>query len=219
MNATTILSNEHRVIEQVLSCLERIAEQAVAEEQLNGRAARRAIEFFRCFADHCHHGKEENLLFPKLKELGIPREGGPIGVMLDEHEQGRDLVRVMDEAIPLATEGNPIALEQFVEHAKHFVGLLRDHIHKEDRCLFPMARQVLSQADQQTLLEVFSRFEHDEMDSGTHDVYLNLANELADQMGVPRTATGVGGIATDSSHHCAGPTAEHSHRSQAHLEG
>ncbi|MGD0266766.1 MAG: hemerythrin domain-containing protein, partial [Candidatus Methylomirabilota bacterium] len=37
----------------------------------------------------CHHGKEENLLFKTMVDRGFPRQGGPIAVMLHEHETGR----------------------------------------------------------------------------------------------------------------------------------
>ena len=63
-------------------------------------------EFFRLFADQCHHGKEEELLFPLLEQKGIPRTGGPIGVTLHEHEEGRALVRQMGDAVE-ATKSEP----------------------------------------------------------------------------------------------------------------
>lgn len=46
------------------------------------------LNFFRVFADLCHHGKEEQYLFPALEAAGIPRESGPAGVMLAEHAEG-----------------------------------------------------------------------------------------------------------------------------------
>ena len=93
MKPTEILSGEHRVIEQVLTCLERIAEQCAAEGRLDRTSAEQALEFFRNFADRCHHGKEEVHLFPALEAKGFPRDGGPTGVMLHEHDQGRAHVR------------------------------------------------------------------------------------------------------------------------------
>ncbi|MGI6419136.1 MAG: hemerythrin domain-containing protein [Thermoguttaceae bacterium] len=59
MKPTDILMSEHRVIEQVLDCLEKILEQCTSENKLDTISAKQAIEFFRGFADHCHHGKEE----------------------------------------------------------------------------------------------------------------------------------------------------------------
>jgi hemerythrin-like domain-containing protein len=35
------------------------------------------MEFLTVFVDKCHHGKEEEFLFPALEAAGIAREGGP----------------------------------------------------------------------------------------------------------------------------------------------
>ena len=56
MRPTEILSDEHRVIEQVLACLERIAEEAETRT-LDVAAARDVVTFVQNFADRCHHGK------------------------------------------------------------------------------------------------------------------------------------------------------------------
>ena len=57
------------------------------------------IGFLKEFADKCHHGKEEGLLFPAMVAAGIPDKGGPIGVMLAEHTQGRQFIRDMEESL------------------------------------------------------------------------------------------------------------------------
>jgi hemerythrin-like domain-containing protein len=72
MRPTEILSSEHRVIEQVLDCLERIADNCSAQGSLNRESAEAAIDFFRTFADRCHHGKEETYLFPAMEACGFP---------------------------------------------------------------------------------------------------------------------------------------------------
>jgi hemerythrin-like domain-containing protein len=92
MKPTEILSSEHRVIEQVLGCLEKIIEQARQNGRLERQPAEDAIAFFRNFADRCHHGKEEAHLFPALEAQGFPRQGGPTGVMLHEHIDKEDHV-------------------------------------------------------------------------------------------------------------------------------
>ena len=43
------------------------------------------LTFFKVFIDKCHHGKEEIFFFPAFEAAGIPNEGGPIGVMIEEH--------------------------------------------------------------------------------------------------------------------------------------
>ena len=76
-------------------------------------------------ADRCHHGKEEAHLFPAMEARGFLRSGGPTGVMLDEHEQGRACVRGMADAIDAAAAGDAAAQRRFLDHAAGYVGLLR----------------------------------------------------------------------------------------------
>lgn len=189
---TEILSSEHRVIEQVLDCLERMADGCRRHGGLDAQAAKDAIKFFREFADRCHHGKEEACLFPAMEAKGFSRSEGPTGVMLREHDQGRACVRGMDEAIDAASAGDAAAQRQFVEHATHYIDLLREHIHKEDHCLFAMANQVFSDSEQKDLLSAFSRVELDDMGAGTHEKLLTLADALARKFGVEPKAAAAG---------------------------
>ncbi len=193
MKPTEILSHEHRVIEQALDCLEKMANECRSAGTLDVQAARDAIAFFRNFADRCHHGKEETHLFPAMEAKGMPRDGGPTGVMLFEHEQGRACVRGMEEAVEAVAAGDLAAQGRFVDHATRYVDLLREHIHKEDHCLFAMANQLFADSDQQRLLDAFARVEAEEMGTGTHEKYLAIANALADRFGVARAVAEAAG--------------------------
>src|SRR5574340_70938 len=131
MKPTDILSAEHRVIEQVLHCLEAMALQAVAQGRLDEQPARDAVAFLRNFADRCHHGKEEAQLFPAMEAKGFSADCGPTSVMRLEHELGRGHVRAMEAAIGAAVAGDSAAVRQFADHAQSYVELLREHIRKE----------------------------------------------------------------------------------------
>ncbi|MFB3786074.1 MAG: hemerythrin domain-containing protein [bacterium] len=188
MKPTDILMQEHRVIEVVLDCLEGIVGEAAAQGRLDKGAAGQAIDFFKMFADTCHHGKEEAHLFPMMEARGFHRENGPTGQMLLEHEEGRAHIQGMRAALDLAAEGDKPALQQFARHANAYVGLLREHIRKEDHCLFPMANQAMSEADQQDLASRFHHVESQEMGEGTHERYLAIAEALAAKYGVENAA-------------------------------
>jgi len=181
MKPTEILMAEHRVIEQVLNVLEKMADRAEADGTLDKQDARDAVSFFRVFADQCHHGKEEAQLFPAMEAKGFPRQGGPTGVMIAEHEFGRAAVRAMAEAIEQG------AAKAFARNACGYIELLRQHIQKEDHCLFAMADQAFTPADQEKLLVAFEAVERDHMGAGTHEKFLRLANDLADRYGVAHT--------------------------------
>ena len=115
--AIDILMQEHRLIEQVLGSLETCV---VGIEQ--GLPAERTTiadyaAFFRGFADACHHGKEEDLLFARMIERGFPRETGPLAVMLHEHALGRARVRALREIGEAAGPCSPVEVELAVGNA------------------------------------------------------------------------------------------------------
>ena len=184
MRPTEILSNEHRIIEIVLECLDHIVEKAEKDGRLDRNAAEKAIDIIRNFADRCHHGKEEDHLFATLVEKGLPRDGGPVGQMLREHDMGRGFVAGMDENLAAASEGDKASLARFVENAHNYVELLRSHIQKEDRVLFPIADRMLDAQDQDRVLSEFGKVESEHMGEGTHDKYIKIAAELARDFGV-----------------------------------
>lgn len=188
MKPTEVLMQEHRVIELVLDCLDRMADNCAAGHSLDVEAATQAIDFFRVFADQCHHGKEEDLLFPLMESKGFPRQGGPTGVMLHEHELGRRRVRAMEDAVKEFSLGDIAGKIVFVEHARAFSALLREHIQKEDHCLFNMADQALSPADQEDLSRLFDQVELEHMGPHQHEHYVRAAYGLADRLGVLATS-------------------------------
>jgi hemerythrin-like domain-containing protein len=190
MQPTDILMNEHRVIEQVLNCLEKILEQCTTEKKLDTKSAKQAIEFFRSYADRCHHGKEEAHLFPVMQANGFSGGCSPVVVMLREHELGRLYIQGMDAVIEPAAAGDPESLKWFIQHGQSYLNLLKEHIRKEDICLFPAANHRLAEKDQQQLLAAFEKDEAEELKQGTYEACLKIANELADRFGVPRATIG-----------------------------
>ncbi len=177
MKPTEILKNEHRVIERMLSVLENLYKRAESGERINIEHAEKMIEFFKLFADKCHHGKEENMLFPEMEKAGVPKEGGPIGVMLFEHTQGRNFIKGMAEAVEEIKKGKDEKFK-FIENAKGYINLLKDHIYKEDNILFNMADMHLSHEVQSGLLEKFEKFEKEEIGEGVHEKFHNLVHEM-----------------------------------------
>ena len=173
--ATEVLSNEHRVIERVLDVLEKLTNRPV-ENSLD--SWKEALDFFSHFADQCHHFKEEQVLFPAMEEHGIPKDGGPIGVMLMEHEEGRSHVRSMRAAVVAVEAKSEAAKESLLNSARAYLRLLREHIQKEDEVLFRIADDVIPADEQKTLLVSFEEHEAKEMGAGVHDKYLQLVEEL-----------------------------------------
>lgn len=178
MQATDILMSEHRVIERVIQALENAASRLEKGKEVRPGFFLEAADFIQNFADGCHHMKEEGVLFKAMQESGVPSEGGPIGVMLYEHEQGRSFTRAMRAAAQRLEEGDTTAKQVIVDNALGYATLLRQHIMKEDRILFPLAGRVLALDRQTSLLERFEQVEHEETGEGVHEKYLALAEKL-----------------------------------------
>ena len=178
MKATEILMDEHRVIERVLAALEKAAQMLEQGQPLRPAYFLDAADFIKGFADGCHHRKEEGMLFVAMMAHGIPDRGGPIGVMMAEHEQGRAFTHAMRKAAQKLEAGEGLARDAVIANARDYVGLLRQHIYKEDNVLFPMADRAIPPVEHGKVAEEFERVEHEETGADVHEKYLTLAERL-----------------------------------------
>jgi hemerythrin-like domain-containing protein len=176
------LKKEHQA---VLTAL-RILEKATAK--IGGASAadrvpdiEQLIGFFKVFVDQCHHGKEEKLLFPALEQIGVSREGGPIGVMLAEHDLGRLNISDMQAALGKIKSGDNRALNVLKESAVAYVELLRRHIENEDNVLFQIAAAQLPGEELARLKIDFEHLEKEEIGSGRHEEYHTMLSRLQEK--------------------------------------
>ncbi len=177
MQATQVLRDEHEGILAMLSVVEAGAYRVRDGKSVPANLFSDAAGFFRNFADKCHHNKEEVELFPALVGHGIPQEGGPVGVMLVEHEQGRAFVRALSAAAERYASGDQTAAPAMVSNALGYVELLRAHIAKENGVLFAMADQVLTDQEQDSLYQAFDAIEKNHMGPGVHERYHAMIGE------------------------------------------
>ena len=138
------LVREHETILKALAALQVFA----------ARHARRTPEprkilgyfalFFRQYLDQWHHGKEESLLFPAMVDAGVPANSGPMGCMLREHEEGRNLLEAIAAMASGTGELTPRELAVLGELAVSYAQLLAHHVQVENQTLYPMAERVFS---------------------------------------------------------------------------
>ena len=143
----------------------------LSKGELEPRHVERLIEFLSHFADRCHHGKEEDILFPLMERRGAGFWEGPLGVMTCEHGMGRYLLRNARNSVRRYASGDGEALRALRHYLEGYRRLLTQHIDKENNILFPMARQLVREGEG---LEEAHRAE-EEMD---HESYLRELEEL-----------------------------------------
>lgn len=176
--AVEALMNEHRVIEQVLGSLETFVQNVKKEAAVERDTVRTYADFFKNFADRCHHGKEEDRLFVKMRDFGFPSEFGPVAVMVAEHEEGRGHVGALASIGAGTGPLSPSERDDLCEHAEAYIQMLRAHIQKEDNILYPMALQAIPPAEMDKLAESYDAFESSVMGAGEHEKFHALAEDL-----------------------------------------
>jgi hemerythrin-like domain-containing protein len=178
MKPTEALRHEHQAILRMIRILDKMADGLEAGANVAPGDLEDAVEFIRVFADTCHHAKEEGHLFPEMERVGVPRDRGPIGVMLSEHEEGRKHVAEMARAIPGIRKKNKRAAGAFASAARGYGALLSQHIFKEDKILYPMADARLSPDQQTSLSECFDEVEKNIVGEGKHEEFHRLLERL-----------------------------------------
>ncbi len=170
------LINDHAVIEKALVLLEKQAERG---NEMNLQIARALIDVIWEFGEQCHNQREEQIYFPFLLKKGMPPQG-PIGVMLQEHESEREYIaqiKIMFDTF----EREKKLPERFQRVVAEYADLTKNHIWKENDILYPMGRRMISQEDEQYLMQEFLRLEKETIGEGGFLRYQTLVNSLEKQ--------------------------------------
>lgn len=174
-----VLEEEHALILRALDVLEAGLARVESGASVGGAFFVELAEFFRNFADRHHHGKEEEILFRYMvEEMGYSRQGGPVGVLSSEHEVGRAHVRAMSAAAS-RLKTDPNTARQLVDEGRAYLALLRAHVEREDRKVFPLVEDLLGPEERAALMAAFSRFDAAEGGKEFPAKYAALIDRLA----------------------------------------
>ncbi len=158
---------EHRLIERMVRLLAQELERLKSNVAVDPEFAfvdpvflDSAVDFFRTYADRCHHGKEEDLLFADLAAKALaPAHRRQLEELTREHVRARELTRGLLEAKKAHLRQEPGALERILQHLEALVALYPRHIAAEDREFFPAAMEYLSPAERESLLSRMAEFD------------------------------------------------------------
>ncbi len=155
---TEILSEEHQAVLQKLDALERVVNNLDKRDEVSAELKELAAFFKTEF--WVHFTKEEEALFLEIEQFA-PREGGPTGMMLIEHEELRNTNTIIQQGVDeyLGGSNSEEVKREIREQATKFIGLLRTHIDKEDNILFRMADMHFDQAQIDKVIKLFHEIE------------------------------------------------------------
>jgi len=156
-NPIQTMLDEHEVISEAIKQVDKLENTWESDPEGYTAKIKWLIQFFREYADDYHHRKEEDILFPAIKN----NPDFVLGEMIDEftqhhdnfREYGRDILQNLEE------ENFPTSFK----YLKQYCDDLRDHIAAENDELFVLAENLLSEEE---LEKIFFQFKDIHMDLG-----------------------------------------------------
>ena len=151
-----IIRDEHRSIAAILHGMEYLVDRIRARKaKINPRVFRAMIYYLDTFSERMHHPKEDRFLFSALRNRG-GEAATAVADLEREHAAGGNALRRLEQCLVRYEEGGDREFQAFADAVAKFVREYRDHMHKEESIVFPMAERLLNAQDWQAIDRAFA---------------------------------------------------------------
>ena len=144
MQFVEIVIQDHVVLRRALNILDAIVATLERGQPIEFSDAQEIVKFIRLVGIECHHGMEEDHLFPTLRRA-LPLDNR-IQRMLFQHEEQRAVLMDIEEALD-SRRG-----VDFVQQAHLLIALCRGHLDQEETVLMQIAEAGLSAMEDHALV-------------------------------------------------------------------
>jgi len=169
------LMQEHRLIERMISQMRKNLAAMEEAQHVNSKFVDVAVDFIRVYADRCHHGKEEGILF---RELGSKQMAQDHSVMMqkliEEHAFARRATSSLAKANEGYVNGNRDARKDVYKFMQDLIELYPQHVEKEDNKFFGPSMEYFTAQEQEAMLGEFWEFDR----KIVHEHYGKVLDEL-----------------------------------------
>lgn len=142
---------EHRLIERAVPLMQNELKKLGKDKTADREFIAAVVDFFRTYADRCHHGKEEDILFKALAKKKITAEHRKImEELMSEHVYGRETVAKLHKAKDL---------DEINAQLNKLIDLYPKHIEKEDKHFFIPVMDYFDRQEQKEMLEQMWEFD------------------------------------------------------------
>ncbi|HEX9883286.1 MAG TPA: hemerythrin domain-containing protein [Desulfobaccales bacterium] len=178
---------EHRLIERMIvlmrSELTRIKDNVAVDPEfafVDPLFLDTAVDFIRTYADRCHHGKEEDILFAALagKELS-PEHRRTMEELIQEHVWARQTTASLVQAKESYLLEKPGALSELLQHLEQLVEFYPRHIDKEDQHFFIPCMAYCRDAEKAEMLRRMMEFDQKQI----HEKYRGVVEGIEQRKG------------------------------------
>ncbi|MEJ2717084.1 MAG: hemerythrin domain-containing protein [Deltaproteobacteria bacterium] len=169
------LMREHRLIERLIEQMTSREKTFRADGIVDPLFVETVADFFRMYADRCHHGKEEDILFRDLARRKLdPAHAEIMKELVEEHKLGRRLVGQLVDAKERYGKGDDAAFSEILDTLRELADFYPKHIFKEDKQFFYPCMEYFSSKEKDEMLEEFWKFDRQLV----HERYERIVNEL-----------------------------------------
>ncbi|MCP8305462.1 MAG: hemerythrin domain-containing protein [archaeon] len=118
------------------------------------------VDFFRTYADRCHHGKEEDILFRDLAKKQLSKEHRKImDELIEEHIHARKTVGRLEDSKERYVQGKVDAFNDIKTSLKELTEFYPMHIEKEDGHFFYPSMEYFDKQELDDMLQEFWEFD------------------------------------------------------------
>ena len=162
---------EHRLIERMIDVMKEELLLIEKKRKVDPEFIESAVDFIRTYADRCHHGKEEDILFRDLGGKKLTDEHRrTMEELMEEHRWGRKVTGRLVEANTRYVHGHREALSAIMDCIKTLVEFYPKHIEKEDKHFFIPCMEYFSEEEKEAMLK--EEWEFDK--TLIHEKYRNM---------------------------------------------
>jgi len=166
---------EHRLIEKMIALMSKELDRISRENVVRPGLIYTMVDFIRYYADKCHHGKEEDILFRELKKRDLrPEHERIMNELIEEHKWGRSATKRLVEANAAYENGDQSQVKVITGQMKELVGFYPGHIEKEDKRFFRPVMDYFSQEERDAMLDEGFEFDRKLI----HEKYGEVVSEL-----------------------------------------
>jgi len=186
LSAVGALMTEHRLIERMIRDMRGQLDQFEANGTLDPEYMYTAVDFVRTYADRCHHGKEEDILFRELASRPMSTEHADMmQALIADHTWARGTTRALVAATDRYAAGDLAAAAEARVLMRALVDFYPGHIEREDHGFFKPAMEYFEPDEKETMAEEFREFDR----LLIHEKYQQLAETLEARHGTSEGQT------------------------------
>ena len=171
---------EHRLIEKMIGMMSEELERMKREKTVRPSLIDTMVDFIRTYADRCHHGKEEDILFRELAKKDLKAEHAEtMNELIEEHKWGRATTKRLVEASRAYEAGDREAVATVARCLEELAAFYPKHIEKEDKRFFKPVMDYFTQEERDAMLEEGFDFDRNLI----HEKYRKMVEQTGELFG------------------------------------